>query len=155
MATAKFSINESDQRQAERMLDQLAEEVRGPEITRALRAVGNKIKSTVRGMIPPPGYPGDKPEYKPLRDSVGVFIRRYRRGEVIAMVVGYRWPEGAHGQPLEAGHEKWLWGEPPVDGDPVVPYPYLQEAVDMNSVTISREIVNSARRSLARIKGNG
>ena len=101
---ADIGIDPSSLRQAERILDQIEQMVRGPAITNVLRGVGNQIKSDVREVLPKPGYPGDKEGLTPLRDTMLVKVKNYSNGAVKVLVTGYRWPEGAHGQPLEAGH---------------------------------------------------
>lgn len=141
-------------RQAERLLDQIDEMVRGPAITNVLRGVGNQIKSDVREVLPKPGYPGDKPQFTPLRDTMRVKVKNYANGAIKVMVTGYDWPEGAHGQPLEAGHEKWLWGEH-IESSPVDPHPYVGEVVKLTRVTQSQRLIDGARKALAKAKGNG
>lgn len=77
---------------------------RSAAVKGAMRKVGNMVKARIRGNVPKPGYPGDKPELKPLRDTVGVSVKEYPTGAVVA-IVGFRRPAGAHGGDiLEEGH---------------------------------------------------
>lgn len=154
MAKMKIFLDPSALRQAERMLDQIDAIARGPQLTKVLRSVGEQIRRDVKAVLPKPGYPGDKPELKPLRDTIAVKVENYRGGMTKVLVVGYGWPAGAHGQPLEAGHEKWLWGEHIADS-PVDPYPYFREVVQLTQVTQSQRLIDQARKELAKAKGTG
>src|SRR6185503_1924540 len=53
--------------------------------------------------LPKPGYPGDKPELKPLRDATAVKVKEYPNGTIVALV-GYEWGAGSHGHNVEEGH---------------------------------------------------
>ena len=139
---------------AEGILNQIQELVQGPAISRTLRSVGELIKADVVTVLPKPGYPGDKPEFKPLRETMLVRVKSYDRGATKVLVVGYAWPEGAHGQPLEAGHEKFVWGKHIV-GSPVVAKPYMGDVVERTGASRGAQLVDGARKVLARVKGTG
>lgn len=151
---AEIKLDQSSLLQANKLLDQIDEMVRGPAITQVMRGIGLQIRRDVRESLPKPGYPGDKPELKPLRDTLNVKVKNYQGGSTKVMVVGYAWPTGAHGQPLEAGHEKYLWGEL-IEGSPVDPHPYMAEVVLLTRNTQSQQLIDGARRALEKIKGNG
>ena len=151
MVKASISLDPSAMRQATRILDNIEEMVRGPAITTVLRGIGNQIKSDVRAVLPKPGYPGDKPGFKPLRDTMLVKVKNYSGGATKVLVTGYAWPAGAHGQPLEAGHEKYLWGEH-IEGSPVDPHPYMAEVVAAGQVQYDRTLIEGARKALEKAK---
>ena len=164
-AKMRISLDPSADRQATRLLEQIDALVRGPAINKVLKGVGEQIKRDTRAILPKPGYPGDKPELKPLRDSLAVKVVSYRGGEIKVLIVGYTRPKSMadatatikgrpfnHGAPLEGGHEKWLWGEH-IEGSPVDAYPYLKEVVQLTRVTQSQTLINGARAALAKARG--
>jgi hypothetical protein len=151
MASARIKIylHPDATREVDRLLMQIDALSRGPAITKVLRDVGNHIKKSLREILPKPGYPGDKPELVPLRDTVKVKIKNYQGGAVKVMIVGYENPEGAHGHLVEFGHEKWLWGEF-IENSPVDPHPYLQTAINMTANTRNQVFIDGARAALAK-----
>jgi len=54
----------------DKQLAQLPIEIRGKTLKDAMKKAAQVIVSRARDLVPPPGYPGDKPELKPLRDSI-------------------------------------------------------------------------------------
>lgn len=76
---------------------------RMPAIKKGLRNAGNVVRARVRETLPKPGYPGDKPGLKALRDTVRTVVKEYPSGAVVA-VVGYEWGAGSHGHNVEEGH---------------------------------------------------
>jgi len=145
----EIKLDESAMKQAEALLMQIPELARGPGINQALREVGNLVKNAVRTLLPKPGYPGDKPGLKPLRDTVKVKIVNYKGGQIKVMIVGYAYPAGAHGHLVEFGHEKWLWGEY-IANSPVDPHPYMQTAIDQTKPMHNQVFINGARKALAK-----
>lgn len=88
--------------EAERHLERLPLELRGPVVKAGLRAAGNAVVRRAKQLCPPPGYPGDKPGLKALVDTLGTEIREYS-GATVA-VVGPKRPAGSHGWVVEHGH---------------------------------------------------
>lgn len=84
-------------------LDKRLEQARiSNQATRSvLRKELNKVKATSKQLVPKPGYPGDKPDLKPLRDTITVGIRSYEENAVWYGVVGPQYPAGAHGHLVE------------------------------------------------------
>lgn len=154
MAKAEIKLDTTSMKSAEKILNEIEELVRGPAISRTLRTVGLAVKADVVTALPKPGYPGDKPQFKPLRETMVVRVKSYGRGATKVLVVGYSWPEGAHGQPLEAGHEMWLWGKQ-VPGRMVDPKPYMGDVIQRTAATRGSQLVDGARKVLARVKGSG
>lgn len=85
----------------DKQLAELAIISRSKTIRDGLRAAGNVVKKRLREIVPKPGYPGDKPGLKPLRDTVAVKVTEYDRATVAT--VGYQHDTGAHGHLLEEG----------------------------------------------------
>lgn len=90
----------------EALLERLPIELRTTALTKAVRAAGKVVAERARQLCPPPGYPGDKPGLKPLRDTIGVQVRYYEREQdaAVVAVVGPEYPAGAHGHLVEFGH---------------------------------------------------
>lgn len=155
MARIKIEVDKRAELEATKLLEQIDDLVRGPAITGTLRNMGNAIKRDVREVLPKPGYPGDKEEYKPLRDSLSVRIKQYdRAGKIIrVMVVGYRWPQGAHGQPLEAGHI--IANQHGVHDGFVEPRPFLEDTVQSSQERQSQMLIEGARKMLAKARARG
>lgn len=108
----ELSIKEAGWRAADQLLAKLDIAVRGKTLNDALRKVGNQIKQQTQAILPKPGYPGDKPDMKPLRDTLRVKVKEFRSGEVKVMVLGYKYSRppaqgegGNHGHLLEHGHD--------------------------------------------------
>lgn len=102
--SAQVSVQITGWKEIGEQLERLPIEARGIELEKAVRKGLNRIKKRARELVPPPGYPGDKPGLKPLRDTIGTVLRRYKGGVVIAGVVGPEYPAGAHGHLVEHGH---------------------------------------------------
>lgn len=68
-----------------------------------LRKALQPVARDARKLIPKPGYPGDKPEFKPLRNTIRVAVRDY--GRTWYGAVGPAYPAGAHGH-LVAGFRR-------------------------------------------------
>ncbi len=107
-ATAYLQINDDTLNAIDRELEALQgiglgrHETAAKGITRGMRRAGGFVVKGVAERLPLPGYPGDKPELKPLRETLGVVTKQY--GGKFVAVVGYRYPAGAHGHAVEAGH---------------------------------------------------
>lgn len=88
----------------EPILKRIAPDLREKAIKQAIRAAGRIVANKAKTLVPQPGYPGDKPGKKPLRDTFKVRVRNYRA--IFVAVVGPGWPEGAHSHLVEEGHEQ-------------------------------------------------
>lgn len=118
---------------ADKLLAKIDQAVRGKTVDQGLRKIGNQVKSQTKSLLPKPGYPGDKPGLKPLRDTLKVKIINYRDGAVKVMVVGYTYSRtkgegGNHGHLLEGGHVKVLWGRRTTER--VQPHEYMIKVVE-------------------------
>lgn len=81
--------------EVERQLAKFPIELRGTVIKAGLRKGGRKLINRAKEIVPPPGYPGDDPELKPLRETLAVEIRDGKVGPYA--VCGPKYPAGAHG----------------------------------------------------------
>jgi hypothetical protein len=78
--------------------------------SRAIRKAGKIVAKRAKELCPAPGYQGDDPTKKPLRETIGVVVREY--GHIVVMYVGPEYPAGAHGHLVEFGHQLVLFGIP-------------------------------------------
>lgn len=102
-ARVKVDVSAEGWAQADKELAQLPILVRGIELEKAMRKGVNLVARRARQLAPPPGYPGDKPDKKALRDTIGTVLRRFRGGAVIGAIVGPEYHAGAHGHLVEFG----------------------------------------------------
>jgi hypothetical protein len=132
---ASIEIDKSTWDAADALLAKIDVAVRGKTVDKGLRKIGNQVKSQTKSILPKPGYPGDKPGLKPLRETLKVKVVNYRDGAVKVMVVGYTYSRtkgegGNHGHLLEGGHKKVLWGRR--TDEMVQPYEYMIQVVETN-----------------------
>lgn len=104
-ASVRLEISEETWSQVDRELValELIGTQRSGAVKRGLKTAGEVVEARVRETLPLPGYPGDKPGLKPLRDTVNTKVKDYGNG-LFAAIVGYEYPAGAHGHNVEAGH---------------------------------------------------
>ena len=76
---------------------------RGAALKKAMGSAAEIVRKRTLGKLPRPGYPGDKPGLKPLRQTLRKKVIQYPSGKTVALV-GYAYPAGAHGHLLEEGH---------------------------------------------------
>lgn len=100
------------------LLQRVAIGLRGPIAKKARLAAGRIVAGSARQRVTGPGYKGDKPGLKPLRDTMRTVDRD--RGTTF---VGPEYPAGAHGRLVELGHDA-------EDGSRVPAYPFLRPAAD-------------------------
>lgn len=101
---SSVQISDDFFRTVDRQLSQFEIIGRSKVLDAGIRKGLNLVKSRVRDILPKPGYPGDKPGLKPLRDTVSVRIRRYQNDRYVVGMVGYEWGAGSHGHVVEHGH---------------------------------------------------
>lgn len=78
-------------------------EMRG-ELLRSIAAdAARPLVRAIKTQVPKPGYPGDKPELTPLRETIDFAVREYPRA-IVAMVGANRRKGGQHGTPVDQGH---------------------------------------------------
>jgi len=137
-------IDPASEKAALALLDKIEQHARGPAMNRVLKAAGEVVKREMQAIVPKPGYPGDKPGLKPLRDTVAVRVRNYQGGFYKVMLVGPSYPAGAHGHLVEDGQEKVLWGR--VTGEFVEGKKYFSIAVDRTKAAVDQAIISGAQR---------
>lgn len=145
-AQIKVSISEQGWSEAAALMERLPIAVRGKELQSALRKGLGLVRTRARQLVPKPGYPGDKAGLKPLRDTIGLIMRKYQGGSVIAGVVGPEYPAGAHGHLVEHGHKI-------ATGGTVPGYPYMNPAYQDVKPNIETLIINSLQLSIAKHGG--
>lgn len=143
-----FHIDKKTFDEAQKILDQIDMAARGSAITETMRTAGNLVKQSVRKLLPKPGYPGDKKDLKPLRDTIAVKTKSYQGGSFRVMIVGYAWPAGNHGHLVEYGHKKVLWGQR--TDEMVPPHPYFERGVQQAQTQVHHTIIEGARKAAAK-----
>ena len=99
-------------------------ELRGTTIRAGLRRAGAMVVRRARQLVPQPGYPGDKPEFKPLRETIATEVKVYANAAVA--IVGPKSPAGAHGHLVESSHAHYAHGQP--TGVRTKPTPFIEPA---------------------------
>lgn len=100
-----------------------------------MRKACNVVSRRAKELCPGPGYPGDKKDLKPLRDTIGSVVKSYGP-DVTVGIVGPQYPAGAHGHLIEGGTKPHTIREKPqtpgttmvmeVDGDAVFLGPKIE-----------------------------
>lgn len=122
----------------DKLLGEVEIEVRQSLLSRSLRSGLTITRRVAKAILPKPGYPGDKPGLAPLRDAVQIKVKTYPSGIVVGMI-GYRWPEGAHGHLPEDGHRIVIRG---VDtGKISEAKKYLAKSVEQTEVEVNSHVV--------------
>ena len=144
-----LQINDALFNQIDKELASIGVFHRMPALKAGLKAAGEIVEDRYRGNIPMPGYPGDKPGLKPLRDTLQTKVKEYGLGRVVA-IVGAAYPAGAHAHLLEEGHEKVLWGRR--TGGKVQAFHLLQKAVDATKMAVDDAVMHGIRAAIAEAK---
>lgn len=129
--------------------------------TKALKAgiqrAANLVKARYRDYIPLPGYQGDKPGLKPLRNTIKIKVKEFTQGGGVYAIVGAEYPAGAHSHLLEEGH-KQVVSRGPNKGRHVGfvrgRHP-LQRAVDATATDRDAAIINGIREAIEEAKKQG
>ena len=90
-------------------LEQIPIELRGKALKSGLRKAGQQVVKRAKQLVPGPGYPGDKPALKPLRETLRTEVKEY--ANAIVAISGPKWPEGAHGHLVEESHQHFSHGK--------------------------------------------
>jgi hypothetical protein len=76
--------------------------LRSRALEASIKAAGKPVQTLAKKLVPQPGYRGDKPGLKPLRNTIQLRVKQYDRAWVL--LVGPKWPAGSHGHNVEFGH---------------------------------------------------
>ncbi len=114
-------------------------------LKKGFRAAAEIVQKRAKELCPAPGYPGDKPGLKPLRDTIGIAVREYSHALVV--LVGPQYPAGAHGHLVEFGHNMVLWGER--TDEKVPPKPFMRPAAFETRELQTQAIVGVLQSHLA------
>jgi hypothetical protein len=107
------------------ILNRIDDTLTGPVMRECVQAACQVVETRAKQLVPV-GDSADKPDLKPLRDTIGSVVRGY--GERTLGVIGPMVPAGAHGHKVEHGHAEVLWGLR--TGRRVPPHPFLRPAFD-------------------------
>ncbi len=134
--TAQIEIEETGN--LEKLLARLPLAIREKYLKAGMRKAGRVVIDAARPLIRKPGYKGDKPNLKPLRQTLVVVIRSYTKKT--KAIIGPAYPAGAHGHLVEAGHDIVRGGRKSREGRPVhkpgtitgrvKPHPFLKPAAE-------------------------
>lgn len=153
----KVEIDKPTWSAADALLAKLDIQMRGKTIDSGLRKIGNQIKSQTKSILPKPGYPGDKPGMKPLRETLKVKVVNYDDGAIKVMVVGYTYSRtkgqgGNHGHLLEGGHDIVVGG-PKSKGGKVVgqvePHEYMIRVVAANESNSRVKFITTIQKAVS------
>lgn len=111
--------------EAAALLDKIEAIDRSDVLRKAAKKAGELVAADARPRITAPGYKGDKPNRKPLRETIKTVVREYP-GRMLVLV-GAAWPDGAHGHLVEYGHIQTLKDGSTIQ---VAPRPWLRPAVE-------------------------
>ena len=106
-------------------IDRIDDTMRGPMMRELVQAASEIVRQRSKELCPV-GESDDKPDLKPLRDTIGSVVRGY--GDRTLGVIGPELPAGAHGHNVEFGHEEILFGVR--TGRRVPPHPFMRPAFD-------------------------
>lgn len=106
-------------------LDRVDDRLTGRAKMDAVKAAGEVVAATAKALCPR-GEPADKPDLKPLAETIAVEVRDY--GERALAVIGPQLPAGAHGHNVEHGHEIVAHGKR--TGRRAQPKPFVRPAFD-------------------------
>ena len=112
--------------------------LRGKYLSRALKAVAGIVVDEAKRLCPQPGYPGDNPEFKPLRDTITSVVREYSNS--FSIFIGPSWPAGAHGHLVEFGHR--------TASGQTAPHPFLRPAADNTKAKQAAELDAAIKRAV-------
>jgi hypothetical protein len=88
--------------EADKLLGKIADpERRNQAFVGGLKAASQLVVSRAKELVPAPGYPGDKPGLKALRNTLGHIVKQYTSAFVA--IIGPQRPAGAHGHLVEGG----------------------------------------------------
>ena len=90
-----------------------------------VKAAGEVVAKEAKRLCPR-GDPADKPDLKPLNETIAVEVRDY--GLRTMAVIGPQYPAGAHGHLVENGHEIVSHGKR--TGERTAPKPFVRPAFD-------------------------
>lgn len=106
-------------------LDRIDDTLTGKVKREMVKAAADVMAKRAKQLCPV-GDQADKPNLKPLRDTIGIEIRDY--GIRTLAVIGPEYPTGNHGRLVEYGHQEVLFGVR--TGRRVPPHPFLRPAFD-------------------------
>jgi len=131
-------------------LSRIPLELRGTAMRSGLRAAGTLVVRRAKQLVPQPGYPGDKPEFKPLRDTLGVEVRAYENAMVA--VVGPKRPAGSHGHLVEYSHMHYAHGQPTGIRTKATPFigPAVKETKLRQMAAVQRVVKRAVEKAIGK-----
>ena len=127
----------------ERLLSQLAYEVREKALDQAQRVAARIVQRQAERDAPHDPKPDGKPH---LASEIKIVTRRYQ--SITVTVVGPAWPAAAHGHLVEFGHAHYAHKKP--TGHTVPGYPFLEPAAVLTQQQQAAAIIASLQRAVDR-----
>jgi hypothetical protein len=121
--------------------------LRDQQTQKELEKLLKPVLSTAKKLVPKPGYPGDKPQYKPLRDTLKVASRTMRPGSTWYGMVGPQYPAGAHGHLVEGWRQPRR--SPAMTTTPFIEPAFVahkQQLIQRTGVYVGRSMARAAKR---------
>jgi len=106
-SSCKLEISDEWFKQVEDQLVALGNIADNPIVKGGMLAALKATAVKLFQLLPKPGYPGDKPGLKALRDTIEEVVKKYGAKEqvgVLVGLVGFAWGAGSHGHIVEEGH---------------------------------------------------
>jgi len=155
--TVEVKVDDREFAQADMLLKQLDKSLRVEGTKDALKAGGEVVVARAKQEVPQPGYPGDDPRKKPLKETITSVVREYHSSGTFVSIVGPAHPAGAHGHLVHEGHDIWLPNPPFTEGADTYntgrrtdPDPFLERAADATVGQQTQAIVGALQRVAAR-----
>lgn len=148
-----FYLNMKESGDLVQALDSMEHDLRNVELVKALKEAGKVVQRKAKANVSEPGYPGDKPGLKPLRETIIVVIRQY--GSKRFAYVGPKWPEGNHGFNVEHGHRVVYVDRKTgkkVEKGTAAPHPFLAPAFEDSRSEIVSIITKSLQDAAAKAR---
>ena len=156
--TIELKIDDSEWLKAEALLQRVDRELRQEAVEESLEKASKIVEEEAKRQAPPPGYPGDKPRKKPLRDTISHKIEKYQSGNIVS-IVGPQYPAGAHAHLVHEGHEIWVPKPPFTEGadtertgQRTQPDKFLERAADNTQAAQAQAIVSTLTKRASSIQ---
>lgn len=147
VATLELTGWEELTRQLDRIDDRLTKRAK----LEAVKAAGEVVARRAKQLCPR-GDPADKPDEKPLRDTIDVEVRDYDQRALA--VIGPQYPAGAHGHLVEYGHDI-VTRDGRLIGRRAQPKPFVRPAFDETKEEQTAAMQAVVNRTLAELDTAG
>lgn len=161
----QVKIDDGQFRQAQALLQNMPLKLREKSLVKATKNAGYVVRNRAKQLVPQPGYEGDLPEFKALRDTITTVSRKGRHfaGSITGPVYvpgnkrsitfesgqGGQGEGGNHGHLVEFGHIMVLWGKR--TSRFVAPRPFLRPAAEETKAQQRSRMVDVLKRDIQKL----